>query len=391
MTHNKKITKRSAFNLIEMVVAVTIIAIIVSGAAVSVSSFRQKSRDAQRLQAIKQIQTALELYRGQENSYPAAITFGQPLMGSTSSTTYMNPVPNNPTVTNTTNCPSSNYSYTLDSGGKYKIQICLERGDTVRNAGRYCVTPEGFVPGYCLDVPLTIANLALWLDASDTDTLFTSDTCTGAAPANNGALGCWKDKSGNGYNATQSNNTYKPKWKSSVSQINNKSAVYFFSTYMTFGDVLDIGYSDRTYCFVYNLDTLKSTVFFAKSSWNVLSNEWFLRKEYADDLVGIYAGLQPATTANTTNYGLFCDVINRTTRKERLYYNGQLLNTYSGFPGVATDFSNTYPLFMAKFDAIHNSYDMYGNMVEAIFYNTAISDTERTDLENYFDAKYILY
>ncbi len=56
------------------------------------------------------------------------------------------------------------------------------------------------------------ASLKLWLDASDNGTLFKTSSCSGAVAGNTDGVGCWKDKSGSGYNATQSATLNKPKY-----------------------------------------------------------------------------------------------------------------------------------------------------------------------------------
>ena len=63
------------FTLIELLIVIAIIGVLASIILASVSSARQKSRDARRLTDIKQIQNALELYYdSQVSEYPLAST-----------------------------------------------------------------------------------------------------------------------------------------------------------------------------------------------------------------------------------------------------------------------------------------------------------------------------
>ena len=55
--------------------------------------------------------------------------------------------------------------------------------------------------------PDNLSGLTLWLDASDTNTLWEDTSATTTATT---VVGRWDDKSGNGNNATQSNASYKP-------------------------------------------------------------------------------------------------------------------------------------------------------------------------------------
>lgn len=69
-------------------------------------------------------------------------------------------------------------------------------------------------------LPVT-AGLRLWLDANETSTLFTSSACTGT-PANLAEVRCWKDKSGNAYDATTQ---YSPSPYLNIGAQNGKSVV----------------------------------------------------------------------------------------------------------------------------------------------------------------------
>lgn len=62
--------KEKGFTLVELLVVISIIALLSSIVLASVNTARSRSRDAQRRLAIRQIQTALELYYHQNGSYP---------------------------------------------------------------------------------------------------------------------------------------------------------------------------------------------------------------------------------------------------------------------------------------------------------------------------------
>jgi hypothetical protein len=62
-------------------------------------------------------------------------------------------------------------------------------------------------------LPTSISGCVLWLDASDSSTVFSD--ISGTTPATNGGtVAYWKDKSTSGYNATQSNASNRPTWSS---------------------------------------------------------------------------------------------------------------------------------------------------------------------------------
>lgn len=63
--------KRRAFTLIEILVVITIIAVMLAAGAVTYSSVTKKSRDAKRRSDMGQIQQALELFRSDTMEYPS--------------------------------------------------------------------------------------------------------------------------------------------------------------------------------------------------------------------------------------------------------------------------------------------------------------------------------
>jgi prepilin-type N-terminal cleavage/methylation domain-containing protein len=62
---------RTGFTLIELLVVISIISLLSSVVLSSLSSARQRARDAQRLSDMRTIQTALELFYSQQGRYPS--------------------------------------------------------------------------------------------------------------------------------------------------------------------------------------------------------------------------------------------------------------------------------------------------------------------------------
>ncbi len=73
--------------------------------------------------------------------------------------------------------------------------------------------------------PTLLANLRLWLDASDLGTLYTDTGCSNNVSAPGNAVQCWTDKSGNGYQAiqAQAGSTYQVDSAKDTVQLNNSS------------------------------------------------------------------------------------------------------------------------------------------------------------------------
>lgn len=135
--------KQQGFTLIELLVVIAIIGLLSTLAVVALNNARQKSRDAKRVSDIKQVQTALELYYNDANSYPTTLTFSTGTVAY-DSTTYMSVLPSNPSPQNDGDCPEGEYAFTQDdSGASYHIVYCLGGATGGVTAGTHNATPAG--------------------------------------------------------------------------------------------------------------------------------------------------------------------------------------------------------------------------------------------------------
>jgi prepilin-type N-terminal cleavage/methylation domain-containing protein len=62
--------KKKGFTLIELLVVISIISMLTSVVLASLSDSRKKARDAQRIQSLVQLRTALEMYYADNGNYP---------------------------------------------------------------------------------------------------------------------------------------------------------------------------------------------------------------------------------------------------------------------------------------------------------------------------------
>jgi len=135
--------KQKGFTLIELLVVIAIIGLLSTLAVVALNNARQKARDAKRVADVKQMQTALELYFNDQNSYPTLVA-GAPLgqgsqsclgtngfaaAGGCTGTIYMGQVPTNPKPFADGACTGEDgntaYSYDSNDGTTYRITYCL--------------------------------------------------------------------------------------------------------------------------------------------------------------------------------------------------------------------------------------------------------------------------
>lgn len=109
------------FTLIELLIVVAIIGILATLLMSNFIGVRQRARDAQRKSDLRQIQSALELYRSDQGSYPVTASFptcGNQFSGGNPPTTYMQKIPCDPL--------GGSYVYTSANGTIYTIIACLE-------------------------------------------------------------------------------------------------------------------------------------------------------------------------------------------------------------------------------------------------------------------------
>lgn len=114
---------QKGFTLIELLIVISIIGILSTLLTANFIQVRQRSKDAHRKSDLRQIQSALELYRADQGSYPASISNctcnGNACLMSPdcSTSTYLSKVPVDPN--------GGSYSYT-SNGATYTLIACLE-------------------------------------------------------------------------------------------------------------------------------------------------------------------------------------------------------------------------------------------------------------------------
>jgi len=114
--------KKKAFTLIELLIVIAIIGLLATLSVIALNNARAKSRDAKRMADVKQMQTALELYFNDAQSYPDEDMINTDKTIKSGTNIYMQNVPTPPTP------PSSHYQYTYTSSdtNTYTLQYFLE-------------------------------------------------------------------------------------------------------------------------------------------------------------------------------------------------------------------------------------------------------------------------
>lgn len=140
---------KKGFTLIELLVVIAIIGLLSTLAVVALGSARQKARDSKRLSDLKQVQTALELYFTDNNSYPTSTnltlgstnakclgTNGFAAEGACNGTIYMGLVPAEPTP------GAEGYSYD-GTATSFSITATLEGDINDLRQGEIIATENG--------------------------------------------------------------------------------------------------------------------------------------------------------------------------------------------------------------------------------------------------------
>ncbi|MBI2033248.1 MAG: prepilin-type N-terminal cleavage/methylation domain-containing protein [Candidatus Levybacteria bacterium] len=118
---------QSGFTLIELLIVVAIIGILSSLLLSNLIGVRQRARDAQRKSDVRQIQSALELYRADTGAYPTTLpSCTQALTSEDGTVSYMSKIPCDPLYDSSQATNNFQYYYYHDDTGAYCLRACLE-------------------------------------------------------------------------------------------------------------------------------------------------------------------------------------------------------------------------------------------------------------------------
>jgi prepilin-type N-terminal cleavage/methylation domain-containing protein len=113
--------KKSGFTLVELMVAMSIVAVLIGLSVFGISTAQRNLRDNQRRDAVTSLATALADYYTNNNQYPTSTTF------SALNTLLKTPVLGVTTAAQTTTANGTSYCYAVASDG-YILGALLESG-----------------------------------------------------------------------------------------------------------------------------------------------------------------------------------------------------------------------------------------------------------------------
>lgn len=226
-------------------------------------------------------------------------------------------------------------------------------------------------------VPTSVTGCLLWLDGADTSS--SSMTLTG------NTVNTWKDKSGNGYNYTQTSysTTLPP-----LSNIKTGTGVYFgsqqglyntsfpFPTSYTIFSVANQTTNYGGYQYIlhspYNADYI---IFFGSLNGNFAT---FTGSGGWNDVNANSPSSSIATTSNTAS--ILCCTNNGTTLTP--YFNSVAMSTKTGTNAAATGMT------LGDTDTAHPRQPWLGTVGEIIIFNSVLGTTQRQQVEGYLAQKW---
>lgn len=244
--------------------------------------------------------------------------------------------------------------------------------------------------------PTDVTGCKLWLDFSDRNTLFT-DAGTVAVSADGDAIYQANDKSGNNNHAVQSDVNYRPAYKvniknglsaarfdgyDAVLKTSNLVEATYYSLFAicnrTGGDnfsgplTMDGVTSTNYRLFQFRIDNVSAT----KTAQLVAFNS----------VKGAFTDSQAITM---TNLSIMSGI--RGSNYVQIWVNGVSdgSTATTGTPMTVTDYAEIGQSLGTAFSAT----DQYlgGDICEVIIYTSALSDTDRSSVENYLNAKWSIY
>lgn len=223
--------------------------------------------------------------------------------------------------------------------------------------------------------PQTIQGLKLWLDANDSTTLFQDSSATTLATSDGDPVGCWKDKSGNAKNATQTDGTKKPARTNNIQ--NGKIGI----TYDGVNDYLqtaDLGLTVQPYSYYFvgkflSLINDRRQIAGLNERGNLDINPG----------INVYAGAGGMINIKTAPTNTFLARIEYNGASSLYQENNGTIYTGDAGTGVPNGiYLNTYLPF-----------GVYGNVrqFELCIYNRLLSASEITKITNYLNTKWGVY
>lgn len=254
-------------------------------------------------------------------------------------------------------------------------------------------------------LPSDISGLQLWLDASEAKSLFSDTAGTTLATTDGTSIALWKDKSGNSRNLAQSTSGNRPVLKKAV--VNSLDGIRFDGT----NDYLDYATNIRPSAYsvfvVVNKTTTSSVTFCGASDTAGNGHARYFEISsgfYATNDIGIITG------NGTDNYrGLYTQnsagnlIVNNTptvlSMTSSVTGSGTTLELFKNNSAPATNVIGANITSVAAVNrnfavgrlGDYNGSYLQGDIYEILIYNSALTTTQRQQVESYLNTKWKVY
>jgi hypothetical protein len=235
-----------------------------------------------------------------------------------------------------------------------------------------------------ITAPTQISNCQVWLDASDTTSLFQLSGGTTAVAANLDPVGYWGDKSGNTRHFTNigGSATTRPTWVSSLSTVrfdgSNDYLSSFFNLTYTAQTVFVVA-SQR----VYNAQARLYTQVSSGGADNTATGHYIPLYYNSSNTLGSYNnGLlrSTLTTRGLSSFDVCTSWMSSTSGVN--FLNG----SNGGYYGATLNYAVALSRLGAAATNLGNFFN--GDISEVIVYNRALTNNERADVEYYLTRKW---
>jgi hypothetical protein len=261
------------------------------------------------------------------------------------------------------------------------------------------LSPLNVGKGY-FNEKIRIPGLQLWLDASDSSTLFDA-TSGGALVTTDGAtVARWEDKSGYARHATQATSNARPLFKSAIK--NGRNALRFDGVNDQFrcndSDGLDLNAFSIFAVVIpssYSIGGSKFPAILNKGDFATAagSNYELVGNSSAQWQAGIVSGGAGAYSTTAINFNN-CQIVGMSRLAGggvTVYKNGVAGATSTAFSGSLNNIST--PLGVGgRGTGTQTSVDSFiGDILEILIYNINITTTQRQGVESYLNNKWSIY
>jgi hypothetical protein len=262
----------------------------------------------------------------------------------------------------------------------------------------YLAHKWGLTPTYASNTPLTIPGCQLWLDAADSSTITLSTT----------KVTQWNDKSGNGYNFTQSTSGNQPTYSSA--SLNSLNTITFTSANSTYllgtASTNFIGTNSLSVYGIFktNNSTSGSSVF-SKALYGYAAGR--ILYGYRDPGtpativggIGVASGPNAYTDISDTytagSWRVFGFVSDRSGWTNTTYQNGTSIGSTTITADTTTNLTNAFPMLVGAYNNSSGDanppqagYYLDGGVGELLVFNSALTTSQRQQVEGYLARKW---